>query len=133
MGDGYVELPYTLPQDSTLFLLFRERTPDIWLAKLDWIAKHGGMALLITHPDYMSFDNGARDDNSYPASLYEQLLEWANRRHPGQYWNASPKEVADYFCKTLHTNNSTSGNGAPHPDRRGPGLRKATAAPSLSK
>src|SRR5947207_14314070 len=26
---GYVELPYTLPQDFTLFLLLREHTPDI--------------------------------------------------------------------------------------------------------
>ena len=36
---GYVELPYTLPQDFTLFLLLREQTPDIWLQKIDWIAK----------------------------------------------------------------------------------------------
>src|SRR5438067_8742852 len=43
---GYVELPYTLPQDSTLFLLLGETTPDIWLRKLEWIATHGGMALL---------------------------------------------------------------------------------------
>ncbi len=37
-GRGYVELPYTLPQDSTLFLLFGEPGPDIWLRKLDWVA-----------------------------------------------------------------------------------------------
>src|SRR5207253_10714312 len=42
---GYVELPYTLPQDLTLFVILGERTPDIWFQKLDWIAKHGGMAL----------------------------------------------------------------------------------------
>jgi len=112
MGDGYVELPYTLPQDSTLFLLFRERTPDIWLAKLDWIAKHGGMALLITHPDYMSFDNHRRDDSSYPATLFEQLLDWVKRRHPGQYWNASPKEVAAYFQQTLAPGKPPVSNGA---------------------
>src|SRR5438309_2390335 len=52
---GYVELPYTLPQDSTLFLLLRETTPKIWMRKLDWIAEHGGMVLLDAHPDYMSF------------------------------------------------------------------------------
>src|ERR1035441_289422 len=34
---GYVEMPYTLPQDSTLFLLLGERQPDIWFQKLDWI------------------------------------------------------------------------------------------------
>ena len=53
---GYVELPYTLPQDSTLFLLLKEKTNEIWKTKLDWIAQHGGMALLDTHPDYMRFD-----------------------------------------------------------------------------
>jgi len=50
---GYVELPYTLPQDSTLFVLLQEKTPAIWQRKLDWIAQHGGMALVLTHPDYM--------------------------------------------------------------------------------
>ena len=46
---GYLELPYTLPQDSTLFLLLSEKTTEIWRRKLDWIAEHGGMALINTH------------------------------------------------------------------------------------
>ena len=54
---AYAELPYTLPQDSTLFVLLQETTPEIWLRKLDWVASHGGMALINTHPDYMSFDS----------------------------------------------------------------------------
>ncbi|HEV2455416.1 MAG TPA: hypothetical protein VGY98_14225, partial [Verrucomicrobiae bacterium] len=28
---GYVELPYTMPQDSTLFLVLQEQQPDIWI------------------------------------------------------------------------------------------------------
>src|SRR5207248_9131961 len=56
---GYVELPYTLPQDFTLFLLLREQTPDVWLQKVDWIARHGGMALVNVHPDYLCFDGAA--------------------------------------------------------------------------
>src|SRR5206468_12805979 len=40
LRNGYVELPSTLPQDSTLFILLRETTPDIWMRKLDWIAEH---------------------------------------------------------------------------------------------
>ncbi|MCS7338915.1 MAG: hypothetical protein NZ739_11900, partial [Verrucomicrobiae bacterium] len=43
--NSYVELPFTLPQDITLFLLFREKNIDIWVRKLDWVAKHGGLAL----------------------------------------------------------------------------------------
>src|SRR5579859_4483237 len=46
-GGGYVELPYTMPQDSTLFLLFGEQNPDIWLRKLNWVAGHGGMAMVV--------------------------------------------------------------------------------------
>ena len=34
-----------------LFILMREKNIDIWKQKLDWIAKHGGMALVNTHPD----------------------------------------------------------------------------------
>jgi hypothetical protein len=43
---GYVELPYTLPQDFTLFVLMKQKNIDIWKKKLDWIVEQGGMALL---------------------------------------------------------------------------------------
>ena len=46
-GSGYVELPYTLVQDSTLFPILRESTIEIWERKLDWIAERGGLALLV--------------------------------------------------------------------------------------
>ncbi len=48
---GYVELPYTLSQDFSLFILMKEDNIDIWKKKLDWIAERGGMALLDVHPD----------------------------------------------------------------------------------
>ena len=63
---GYVELPYTLPQDFTLFLLLREKTTDIWRRKLDWIAEHGGMALIDTHPDYMALDGSSQKTEGIP-------------------------------------------------------------------
>ena len=69
-SEGYVELPYTLPQDSTLFLVLRETTPEIWMRKLDWIAEHGGMVLLDMHPDYMSFDRLAADAQRSIPSRY---------------------------------------------------------------
>ena len=47
---GYIELPYTLPQDFTLFVLLQEKTPKTWMKKLDWIAEKGGMALVNVHP-----------------------------------------------------------------------------------
>jgi hypothetical protein len=56
--NGYVELPYTLPQDSTIFLLLQERSIDLWKRKADWIIRQGGMILLDTHPDYMKMTAG---------------------------------------------------------------------------
>ncbi len=55
----YVELPYTLPQDFTLFVLLGCRDITVWKEKLEWIVSHGGMALLNTHPDYMRFDGAS--------------------------------------------------------------------------
>ena len=93
---GYVELPYTLPQDSTLFLVLRETTPEIWMRKLDWIAQHGGMVLLDAHPDYMSFNGSRQTVTEYPAALYREFLAYVKTKYAGIYWHALPREVAKY-------------------------------------
>jgi hypothetical protein len=94
-GTGYVELPYTLVQDSTLFLVLREKTNAIWKQKLDWVAEHGGMALVIVHPDYMAFDERPTS-TEYSASLYRDFLSYALERYGNTAWFATPEEVADY-------------------------------------
>jgi len=96
---GYVELPYTLPQDSTLFLVLRETTPEIWMRKLDWIAEHGGMVLLDAHPDYMSFDGCKQTATEYPTALYREFLTYVRNRYAGEYWHALPKEVARHVIQ----------------------------------
>ncbi len=93
---GYVELPYTLPQDSTLFLLFRERTPNIWLEKLDWVARNGGMALVNVHPDYVRFDGDTPSARTFPAEFYADLLEYALKRYGDSFWHPLPKEMAAF-------------------------------------
>lgn len=95
---GYVELPYTLPQDSTLFVLFKETTIDLWKKKLDWVASHGGMALLIVHPDYMSFD-GKPSSSEYPVDLYERLLKYVITCYGDICWYALPREVAAFAAQ----------------------------------
>ena len=71
---GFVELPYSLVQDFTLFKVLGEKNIDVWKQKLDWVAEKGGMALINTHPDYMCFDgNPARDE--YPVAYYEEFLQ----------------------------------------------------------
>jgi hypothetical protein len=96
-GAGFVELPYTLIQDFNLFVILRETSIDIWKRKLDWIAAHCGMALLDTHPDYMSFDGIKASYSRYPATLYEEFLDYAKSRYGAEYWHATPREVADYI------------------------------------
>jgi hypothetical protein len=78
-GGGYVELPYTLPQDSTLFLVLKEKSTAIWKRKLDWIARRGGMALVNVHPDYVGFNGRQRQSSEYPAALYEELSSICSR------------------------------------------------------
>jgi glycosyltransferase involved in cell wall biosynthesis len=96
---GYVELPYTLPQDSTLFLVLRETTPEIWMRKLDWIAEHGGMVLLDAHPDYMSFEGCKQTATEYPTALYREFLTYVRNRYADEYWHALPKEVARHVVQ----------------------------------
>lgn len=97
-GRGYVELPYTLAQDFTLFVLLKNRDIETWKHKLDWIARHGGMALIITHPDYMNFGGGAKAGfGRYPAEYYAQFLDYVNSRYQDQFWNVLPRDVARFW------------------------------------
>ena len=93
---GYAELPYTLPQDSTLFLLLNERHPDIWFQKLDWIAQHGGMALVNVHPDYMRFEGEPASATTYPVDMYIRFLEHARKRYGDTFWQPLPHELARF-------------------------------------
>ena len=97
---GYVELPYTLPQDSTLFVLLREPSIDLWIRKVDWIVRHNGMVLLDTHPDYMNFNSATARSDQYPVNRYVELLEYIRSRYAGQYWHALPREVAAHTSRT---------------------------------
>jgi hypothetical protein len=42
--NGYVELPYTLSQDFTLFILMGEKSREIWKRKLDCPQRWNGAA-----------------------------------------------------------------------------------------
>lgn len=95
LSPGYVELPYTLPQDSTMFVLFRESSLSVWKEKLDWVAHHGGMVLLDSHPDYINFQ-GKPFSGEYRHTHYEGLLRYLQQKYAGQFWHALPREVAEY-------------------------------------
>lgn len=99
-GKGYVELPYTLVQDFNLFGVLRDQNIDIWKKKVDWVAEHGGMVLLNTHPDYMCFE-GKQQRDEYPVSFYDDLLRYVREKYEGSYWNALPRDVARYYREAV--------------------------------
>ena len=78
-----------------------QKNVDIWKKKLDWIAENGGMALLITHPDYMCFGKARPKINEYPAEKYEEFLNYIKNKYDGQYWQALPREVASFWKETM--------------------------------
>lgn len=94
---GYVELPYTLPQDFLLYILMRQKNIDIWKQKLDWIVQQGGMALFISHPDYMNF-NGSNSPEKYPMQYYEDFLTYIKTKYKDQYWHVLPKDLAGFWA-----------------------------------
>lgn len=99
-GGGYVELPYTLPQDFTAFVVLREQGINIWKRKLDWIAERGGMALLITHPDYICFE-GQRAPDEFPVSYYEDFLRYARETYGDSFWHALPRDVSRFYSSSV--------------------------------
>jgi hypothetical protein len=82
-----VELPITLPMDHTVFQILQHPDATVWLDKAAHVRERGGMALVLTHPDYV--------DDPRVADGYRRLLE-AYRADPG-VWRALPREVAAWW------------------------------------
>lgn len=101
LTDGYVEMPYTLPQDHGLFIIQMEKTNDIWKRKLDWIAARGGMALLNVHPDYVKLNGGKSGIEEFPLHLYTEFLEYVKTQYANAYWHGLPCELASYLKETF--------------------------------
>lgn len=100
-NSGYVELPYTLPQDSTLFFLLQEPGIDVWRTKLDWIANAEGMALVNTHPDYIYFGNDEPAADEFSVQRYREFLQYASTQYENEYWHATPLQLCQWYKSTL--------------------------------
>jgi hypothetical protein len=98
---GYVELSYTLPQDSTLFILMREKTPEIWKRKLDWIARQGGLALVNIHPDYIDFSESGHSSPHYPEAILREFMEYIQQSYEGKFWNPLPRDLAQWYLDEI--------------------------------
>lgn len=93
---GYVELPYTLPQDSTLFVVLQESSNAIWCDKLEWVARHGGMVLLNVHPDYLDVRGPGSMPQHTVLEHYVDFLRFLKARFANAYWHALPHQVAAF-------------------------------------
>ncbi len=94
---GYVELPYTLPQDFALYIIMQEKDNSLWKNKVDWIVSKGGMVLLDVHPDYINFDKRPNGPEEFPLEFYSGLLEYIKSKYEGQYWHVLPQEMAKFW------------------------------------
>ncbi|HEX6688752.1 MAG TPA: polysaccharide deacetylase family protein [Solirubrobacterales bacterium] len=84
-----VELPYTAPQDHTLFNLLGHRDCTIWKLQLADVLRCSGMLQLLTHPD--------PDYLGRPATgrAYRDILAAIADRD--DVWVALPKDVARWW------------------------------------
>jgi hypothetical protein len=82
-----VELPITLPMDHTIFEVLGETTEASWLEKTAFLRKYGGMALMLTHPDYLLDPERLL---AYDRFIGIQAGDQA-------VWHALPHEVADWW------------------------------------
>lgn len=83
----FLELPYTIPQDHTLFYVLKKKSIDIWQKKIEWIISNNGMVLSVTHPDYLI-------PRQY-FQVYEELLKYL--RTINNAWFCLPKEITEWF------------------------------------
>lgn len=86
-----VELPYTLPQDHTLFTLLRQRSVEPWLEQARLIEQRYGLIQCLSHPD-----RGYLGDPDKRA-IYSELLDALAERE--QLWRALPREIADWWIR----------------------------------
>jgi hypothetical protein len=100
-NSGYVELPYTLPQDFTPFILMQEKTINIWQKKTDWIVENGGMVLVNVHPDYINFSKNSNSTEEFYVNIYIEFLEYIKKKYWGNYWNPLPKQLAKFIRQSI--------------------------------
>jgi hypothetical protein len=84
-----VELPYTLPQDHTLFTLLGRDSVDVWVESALRLEEEHGLIQCITHPD-----PGYLGDPGHRALYVEFLRRMAER---SDVWRALPSEVAAWW------------------------------------
>jgi peptidoglycan/xylan/chitin deacetylase (PgdA/CDA1 family) len=84
-----VELPYTLPQDYTLFTLLGHNSPALWIEQADRIAEEHGLIHTLSHPDRGYLAEPQNRDR------YREFLLALSERD--EIWKALPRELAAWW------------------------------------
>ncbi len=100
---SYIEIPYTLAQDHTIFSILQEESIELWRKQVDWIVEQGGMVFLKTHPDYMNFFDNRKARYDYPIRRYLDFLDYVETRYRDQYWHVLPGELAEFWAARYPT------------------------------
>lgn len=98
---GLVELPMTMPQDHTLFVILRQHREQVWVTKAEFLRSRGGMVLLDTHPDYLV------DKTIF--SAYAGFLD--RFADDPAAWKALPREVSDWWRRRADSKLDWDGTG----------------------
>jgi peptidoglycan/xylan/chitin deacetylase (PgdA/CDA1 family) len=84
-----VELPYTAPQDHTLFNLLGHRDASLWQQQLERIVSCNGLFQALTHPDEEYLGRPTI------GNAYRELLAAIAQRD--DVWVALPRDVAEWW------------------------------------
>jgi hypothetical protein len=81
----------------------KHKNIDLWKRKIDWIAEKGGMALMLTHPDFVNPGNGPNGLEEYPLKFYSDLLRYVRENYHGRYYHALPKDLAKFHIENYRS------------------------------
>ena len=99
--DDLVELPLTLPQDHTLYVILSATDERLWAEKTHEIRRRNGMALINVHPDYI-FAGGTLE-------AFRRYLEVFGG--DDRAWQALPREVSAWWRRRAESSIRRDGNG----------------------
>jgi peptidoglycan/xylan/chitin deacetylase (PgdA/CDA1 family) len=92
-NEGMVELPMTMPHDHTLFVILGKKDERAWVEKAELLRSRNGMALIVTHPDYLV--------DPMRLASYGQFLR--HYRGDSSVWRALPSEVSSWWRRRADT------------------------------
>lgn len=86
---GLLELPYTLPQDHTLFNLMGYRDAAPWIDQMRRVKRSFGLIQCVSHPDTGYLAEGRNE------AIYRDFLDALKAE--AHVWHALPREVSGWW------------------------------------